>query len=132
MARVTHLAAVFVEDIPEQLEDGYLYVSRECWVAMHNCACGCGEEVSTPLVRTEYELIFDDGGPSIWPSIGNHDFNCGSHYIIRSGKIVWAGKMSRKQIKAGRGYDRLQKRGHQTLPQAAMAWVRRLWAALLR
>lgn len=132
MTRVTHLAAVFVENIPELLEDGILYVSRECRVAMHNCACGCGEEVSTPLVRTEYELILDDGGPSIWPSIGNHDYNCGSHYIIRSGKIIWAGKMSRKQIKAGRAYDRLHKRGRQTLPQAAMAWVRRLWAALLR
>ncbi|MER9962822.1 DUF6527 family protein [Mesorhizobium sp. M0045] len=93
MARVDCLTTVFVEDIPEQLEDGVLYVSRECHVALHNCACGCGEEVSTPLVPTEYDLIMEDEGASIWPSIGNHDFPCGSHYIIKSGRIQWAGKM---------------------------------------
>lgn len=131
MSRVTHLVAVFVQDIPELLEDGILYVSRECRVAMHNCACGCGEEVSTPLVQTEYDLIMDDAGPSIWPSIGNHDFTCGSHYIIRNGRIVWAGKMSRERIEAGRAYDSFLKRGRPTRMQTFAAWLRRLRSKLI-
>ncbi|MGX7877301.1 DUF6527 family protein [Mesorhizobium sp. ORM6] len=128
IARVDCLTTVFVEDIPEQLEDGIIYVSRECHVALHNCACGCGEEVSTPLVPTEYDLIMEDEGASIWPSIGNHDFPCGSHYIIKSGRIQWAGKMSRAQIEAGRVHDRLLKRGAQPKGlRAIVAWFKRLW-----
>lgn len=110
MARIERLETVFVDSIPEKLEDGILYVSEECRVALHNCACGCGEEVSTPLVRTEYHLTMEGGAASIWPSIGNHDFACASHYVIKRGKIVWAGKMSRVEIEAGRERDRRLKR----------------------
>lgn len=110
MARIERLETVFVDSIPETLEDGILYVSEECRVALHNCACGCGEEVSTPLVRTEYHLTMEGGAASIWPSIGNHDFACASHYVIKRGKIVWAGKMSRMEIEAGRERDRRLKR----------------------
>ena len=110
MRRVDRLVIVFTDEIPETLEDGFLYVSRECRVALHNCACGCGEEVSTPLVPTEYDLTVHEDGASIWPSIGNHDFACMSHYIIDRGEILWAGRMSRAAIEAGRQQDRLLKR----------------------
>lgn len=110
MIRVDRLEAVFVEEVPEVLEDGILYVSRECHVALHNCACGCGEEVSTPLAPTEFALTLRDGRPSLWPSIGNHDFACASHYIIRDGRIVWAGRMSRADIEFGRWKDQRLKR----------------------
>lgn len=110
MRRVDRLRTVFLAEIPEKLEDGVLYVSLECCVALHNCACGCGEEVSTPLVPTEYRLTMHDDGASIWPSIGNHDFACASHYIIDHGAIVWAGRMTRAAIEAGRQQDRLLKR----------------------
>ena len=110
MARVDSLKTVFVDEIPEILEDGILYVSEECCVALHNCACGCGEEVSTPLVRTEYRLTMEGGTASIWPSIGNHDFACASHYVIEQGKILWAGRMSRGVIESGRERDRRLKR----------------------
>lgn len=110
MSRVDRLRTVFVADIPETLEDGILYVSLECHVALHNCACGCGEEVSTPLVRTEYTLTMTGNDASIWPSIGNHDFACQSHYIIDRGRIEWSGRMSRAAINAGREKDRMLKR----------------------
>lgn len=110
MSRVDRLRTVFVADIPEKLEDGILYVSRECHVALHNCACGCGEEASTPLVPTEYALTMTGNDASIWPSIGNHDFACRSHYIIDHGRIEWSGRMSRAAIEAGRQKDRLLKR----------------------
>nr|WP_245317709.1 DUF6527 family protein [Agrobacterium deltaense] len=108
--RVDRLRTVFTAEIPETLDDGVLYVSRECRVALHNCACGCGEEVSTPLVATEYRLTMHGDDASLWPSIGNHDFACASHYVIHRGMIVWANKMSRAAIEAGREKDRLLKR----------------------
>jgi hypothetical protein len=110
MTRVNRLRTVFTAEIPETLDDGVLYVSRECRVALHNCACGCGEEVSTPLVATEYRLIMHGDDASLWPSIGNHDFACASHYVIDRGEIVWANKMSRAAIEAGREKDRILKR----------------------
>lgn len=110
MARIERLETVFVDTIPEKLQDGILYVSEECRVDLHNCACGCGEEVSTPLGRTAYQLSIEGGAASIWPSIGNHDFACASHYVIKQGTIVWTGRMSRIEIEAGRERDRRLKR----------------------
>ena len=110
MRRFDRLKTVFVAEIPEVLEDGILYVSRECSVALHNCACGCGEEVSTPLVPTEYRLTMDGEDASISPSVGNHDFACASHYVIERGVIIWAGRMSRAAIEEGRRQDRELKR----------------------
>jgi hypothetical protein len=127
---VDRLEAVFLAEIPESLEDGILYVSRECCVALHNCACGCGEEVSTPLVPTEYSLTMHEGGPSIWPSIGNHDFACASHYIIDRGLIVWAGRMTRAEIEIGREHDRLLKRPVRPKRgriQSIVKWLLGLW-----
>lgn len=106
-------------EIPETLEDGILYVSRECSVALHNCACGCGEEVSTPLVPTEYSLTMHGEDATLSPSIGNHDFACASHYLVKRGQIVWAGKMSRKAIEIGRERDRLLKRPPVYVPPLA-------------
>lgn len=116
MARIDRLKTVFVDEMPEILEDGILYVSVECCVALHNCACGCGEEVSTPLVRTEYQLTIEGDAASIWPSIGNHDFACASHYVIKQGEILWAGRMSRGAIDVGRERDRRLKRPPQARP----------------
>lgn len=132
MARVDRLTTVFVDDIPEQLEDGFLYVSRQSHVALHNCACGCGEEVSTPLVPTEFDLIMEDEGASIWPSIGNHDFACRSHYVIKGGRIQWAGRMTRKQIEIGREHDRWLKRGAKPKGiRAVIAWFKRMWTRFI-
>jgi hypothetical protein len=138
MSRVERLRTVFTAEIPERLEDGILYVSRECCVALHNCACGCGEEVSTPLVPTEYRLTTHGDDASLWPSIGNHDFACASHYIIDRGVIVWAGKMSRTAIEEGREKDRSLKRPPAAAPASevradgsvarrALAWIKRVF-----
>ena len=42
----------FVEFIPDVVEDGMMYVSMEYMTVAHNCCCGCGTEVSTPLSPT--------------------------------------------------------------------------------
>lgn len=130
-AKIERLEAAFVDEVPDTLEDGVLYVSPSSHVALHNCCCGCGEEVVTPLVPTEYKLTMHGHRPSIWPSIGNHDFDCRSHYIIERGRIVWAGKMTREQIEAGRACDQWLKRGPKlTRVRAIRAWLIECWQRL--
>ncbi len=80
----------FVVHIPEKLENGVLYISMTHTVAMHLCACGCGEEVITPLhPRTGWVLTYDGVGVSLDPSIGNWNFACRSHYFIKHSRIRW-------------------------------------------
>ena len=43
----------FVEHIPEHVAEGVLYVSVRFGTVVHRCACGCGEEVVTPLGPAE-------------------------------------------------------------------------------
>ncbi len=131
MPKVFNLRAEFVETMPNALEDGVIYISEKYRVALHNCCCGCGEEVSTPIGPTEYSIAMVDGDVTVEPSIGNHDFPCRSHYVIERGSIVWAGAMSRRAIKAGRAHDRYLKRGKPRFGIAAvMGWIKALLAKL--
>lgn len=102
----------FVEFIPEVLGDGILYISRPYKTAVHKCFCGCGEEVVTPLIPTEWTLSTSKDGVSLFPSIGNWSLPCRSHYWIKNSKVVWAATMSKKQIDQGRLYDRKLKEGY--------------------
>jgi len=86
----------YVEFIPESLSDGTLYISRTYKTAVHKCCCGCGEEVVTPLMSTEWTLSTNKDGVSLYPSIGNWSMPCRSHYWIRNSKVIWAGAMSKK------------------------------------
>lgn len=104
--RMSH---VFVEEIPNTMEQGVIYVSIECATAIHKCACGCGEEVVTPLSPTDWRLIFDGESVSLRPSVGNWSFPCRSHYFIDEGLIEWAGDMSNEDINLGRMIDRRNK-----------------------
>lgn len=75
--------------IPHYLEEGILYVCLECKVAVHLCACGCGEKTVTPLGENGWELHYTDAGVSLSPSIGNFSIPCKSHYFISDNKVVW-------------------------------------------
>lgn len=104
--RQTDFSHQIVEFIPERLERGILYVSHRYNTAVHKCACGCGEEVVTPLGPTDWSIQIENGTVTLYPSIGNWSFACRSHYFIRKGRIIWAGQMSRQQIERGRALDR--------------------------
>jgi hypothetical protein len=95
----------FVKFIPEQLEEKTLYISLKYNIASHLCGCGCGYEVVTPLSPVEWKLIFDGKSISLYPSIGNWDYPCKSHYWIKNGKVKWANKWSQNEIEAGRRHD---------------------------
>lgn len=73
---------VFVEFIPEIMEQDILYISEKYKCANHLCLCGCGEQTITPLHDKGWKLIRDGDKVSLTPSIGNFCFPCKSHYII--------------------------------------------------
>ncbi|MCX7218906.1 MAG: DUF6527 family protein, partial [Burkholderiales bacterium] len=100
----------FVEFIPETIKDGVLYISLRYATAIHNCCCGCGEEVVTPLTPTDWSLTYDSHSVSLSPSIGSWSLPCQSHYFIKKNKVVWSGSMSQYQIDRGRAIDRRVKK----------------------
>jgi hypothetical protein len=100
----------FVDFIPETIEDGVLYISIKYCTAIHKCVCGCGNEVVTPLSPTDWKLTFDGQSISLYPSIGNWNFNCQSHYWITKNKIRYATKWDDEEIQEGRNRDKKQKR----------------------
>lgn len=99
----------FVRHVPEQLEDGVLYVSIEFATAMHRCFCGCGSEVATPLAPTQWKLTFDGVSVSLRPSVGNWSYDCKSHYWIHRNRIVWARQLSLAEIERLRERERAEK-----------------------
>jgi hypothetical protein len=100
MSRIAKLEHEFVVSLPDDLEEGVLYISLEFGAVAHLCCCGCGNQVYTPLKPNRWRLTFD--GERIWlcPSIGNWNFPCESHYWIRGSEVRWAPKMSRAEVEA--------------------------------
>lgn len=96
----------FVETVPEELEDGVLYISTRYRTAVHKCACGCGMKVVTPIHPTAWEMQWDGRAASLSPSIGNWQFPCRSHYLIRHNKIVKARDLADREIERGRKQQR--------------------------
>jgi hypothetical protein len=91
-----------VHYMPKVLEKGVLYVSEEYSAAAHLCPCGCGSKVRTPLGPTDWTLEVTENGPTLYPSIGNWQLPCKSHYLITNGQIVWCSKWTTEQIASGR------------------------------
>ena len=89
--KTTKLIPQFVEFIPELLEDGIIYISNPYKIAIHLCACGCGNQTVTPFNSpTEWNLTVDELDViSLSPSIGNFQFPCKSHYWIKRNVVEW-------------------------------------------
>jgi len=101
----------FVEFIPpkEDLEEEVLYISLEYGTVIHKCCCGCGKEVVTPLSPTDWKLTYDGETITLFPSIGNWNFDCQSHYWIENSKVIMARQLSKSEIEKGRQYDKYSK-----------------------
>lgn len=76
------LEPLFLEYIPNELEEGILYISREYKTVIHLCVCGCKNKTVTPINKGGWVLTEEDGKVSLSPSIGNYSFPCRSHYVI--------------------------------------------------
>jgi hypothetical protein len=108
----------FVEFIPEQLDQGKIYISETYATSAHKCCCGCGNKVVTPLNPTGWKLTVDNGRVSLYPSIGNWSFPCRSHYWIKRNEVVWSYDMSQREIDAGRRADaKLRERYYSNEPK---------------
>lgn len=94
-----------VRFMPKGIMPGVLYVSEEFGTAAHLCACGCGSKIRTPLGPTEWAFQESEKGPSIFPSIGNWQLACKSHYWIHEGEIKWAESWTPEQIFNGRFHE---------------------------
>jgi hypothetical protein len=96
--RMNEIRPHFGEFIPEHLAEGVLYISERYRTCSHKCCCGCGEEVVTPLSPSEWKLTREGDLVSLWPSVGNWEYACRSHYVIRRNRVRWAGPMTAKQV----------------------------------
>lgn len=117
-----------VHYMPKELEPGVLYVSDEFSTAAHLCACGCGSKIRTPLGPTEWSFKESPRGPTLYPSIGNWQLACKSHYWIRNGEIIWAEKWTPEQIKTGRNGEEIRRKAYyDALNSQRSVSLRKLW-----
>jgi len=138
--KISSIRPEFVDRIPKVLEDGVFYISEKYGTAAHNCCCGCGTKIVTPLKPGRWQLDQNDGRISISPSIGNWSSGCQSHYVIGNNQVHWAGAFSAGQIAANRAGDRLVReraQAERTWREAGFwgrLWgrVKAVWAEIMR
>jgi hypothetical protein len=104
------IAHKFVEFIPNDLEDGMIYITMEYRTAVHKCICGCGNKVVTPFSPTDWKLTFDGKTVTLYPSIGNWNFDCKSHYFITNNFIKNVRRWSDNEIETNRNEDARRKK----------------------
>jgi hypothetical protein len=105
---------VRVQFMPKHLESGVLYVSEEYGTAAHLCACGCSAKIRTPLGPEEWRVFETKDGPSLYPSVGNWQQKCQSHYMIIRGEVRHYRAWTPAQVEAGRLDDQDRMRAHFT------------------
>jgi len=101
-----------VEFIPKVLNERILFVSKRFNVAAHLCPCGCGTKVVTPLGPCEWFLSVKKGKPTLFPSIGNWQIPCRSHYWIKKGQIEWSYSWTEEEIRKGRDLEQKRREAY--------------------
>lgn len=129
MARVHRMSHRFVGQVPSPLEGGIVYVSIEFGTVVHQCCCGCGDKVVTPLTPVDWTVAYDGQSISLTPSIGRWDAPCRSHYWIKNGRVIWSGDWSKadvERLKAREGALRRRyfRRGKERPPRDATPSLR--------
>ena len=120
----------WVEDMPQSMRSGTLYISIKHRLIEHVCACGCGEEISLPLGKSEWRIAYDGDSISVFPSVGNWRLPCKSHYVIRENKTIWCTRWTEKQILEGRKRDRAEKLADIRRKNWRESWLGRLLALI--
>lgn len=81
------LRHLFVDSIPADLQDGIIYVCLKHNIVSHLCACGCRHRIDTPIDPDEWKFSYNGKAISLFPSIGNWDIPCSSHYFITNNMV---------------------------------------------
>jgi len=91
MIKIFEIKPEYYDEIPEDLKNGIIYISEKFKIAIHLCACGCGEKSVTPLGINEWILTKNDNKITLRPSIGNWSGEkpYHAHYFVTSNKIEW-------------------------------------------
>jgi len=83
------ITPIYIDVIPDVLEEFKIYISEKYGTTIHNCLCGCGNKTVLPIDNIingkdyGWKLIKGNNGKiSFVPSVGNYQFECKSHYII--------------------------------------------------
>lgn len=124
-----------VQYLPRVLQPGILYVSHDFNVAGHICPCGCGSKVITPLGISEWSLDEANDSATLYPSIGNWQLPCRSHYWIRNGSIEWSYQFDDEQIKAvyeREERERIRRFENVEISAEKMSLWRRFWKLIFR
>ena len=121
------ITLVRVEFMPKQLDPGILYVSEKYGTAAHLCACGCGAKIRTPLGPTEWTMTETPMGPSLWPSVGNWQRPCQSHYVIDGGSVLWCDKWTPEQVLAGRRAEERRRQAYYKAMYGRPGFAARVW-----
>ena len=90
------------ETIPEDIEEGIFYVSFTYWTTAHKCGCGCGQKVVLRLSPKHWAITLNGESVSMYPSVGNWQLPCRSHYWIEEGRILHARSWSEIEIRRNR------------------------------
>ena len=130
MTRLDRIRAEFVDLMPKPLAEGVIYISKKYATASHNCCCGCGTRIVTPLKPSGWRETTENGGITLYPSVGNWSAKCQSHYWIRGGRVIWARQFSEREIASNRIRDQRAIDDYQHLKHPSL-W-RRVWYALKR
>jgi hypothetical protein len=122
----------YVERFPPSLDEGVLYISETFSQAAHLCCCGCRTKIVTSLKPAKWSLTKNrHGSVSLWPSIGNSNAPCKSHYVIAENRIEWERAMTpdltnlartRDQADLERTYGQPQR-----IPGKRAGWFVRAW-----
>ena len=83
--RTEYIEPVYVETIPDKMEQGKIYISKKYQTSIHLCLCGCGEQTVLPLDSSMWILDDSNGKVTLMPSILQRG-GCKSHYIITNGR----------------------------------------------
>jgi hypothetical protein len=102
MSRQDRFTPEFVEEIPNELQPGLVYISIRYSMMLHLCACGCGAETVTPLQPDNWSFTYDGATVTLSPSIDNYSYPCQSHYWIKNGKVRWARTSTPEEIASAR------------------------------
>lgn len=92
--RQSLLQTTIIEDMPETLEVGYVYLVGEngyFWFVAFLCPCGCQAKVQLSLLsgHPQWTLIqHGDGTISLQPSIWRIE-GCHSHFFLRRSSFEW-------------------------------------------
>ena len=102
------------ETIPEEIEEGVFYVSFKYWTTAHKCACGCGQKVVLRLGPKHWAITLNGESVSMYPSVGNWQLPCRSHYWIEEGRVLQARRWSDAEILRNRAMTKGRRTPFQT------------------